>query len=163
VSETEPGRRSLLAMLAAFAALALLVVAVSLAAGVLKGAPSSDASAVRLTPEAAAFLGPLATGSRFGAWRIARIDPSPPSRLTLELESERGERFVVDVHARSPDAPPGVAETAQLAIYVRSDKRGAPTPEAAVYASTELATALRAREESGHAPPALESLPPLPR
>ncbi len=159
VNEAEPGRRSLLAMLAAFAALTLLVVGVSLVARARK-ASFSAAPVDSFAPEVTAFLGPLATGTRFDGWRIARVPPSSPDQMTLELESDGGERFVVDVHARSPGAPPGLAETARLAIYLRSETRGAQTPEAAVRATIALAAALRAREDSGHPLPPLQGLPP---
>jgi hypothetical protein len=146
-------------VLAAFAALALLVVTVSLAAGALhrfRGA-SPQPSGEQLSPEVSAFLGPLASGAPFGAWHVAKVEPSTPGRMTLRLERGSGEHFVVDVLARSPAAPPGIAETARLAIYLRTE-RGAHTPEAAMDACNALAAALRAREQEGHEPPLLDSL-----
>lgn len=152
---TEPGRRSLLVMLASFAALTLLVITFSLTAGTWKSRPAQDGP----SPEVVAFLGPLAGGDRFGAFHISRVDPAR-GRMTLEITTDAGERYMVDVHARSPSAPQGIAETSRLAIYLRSEQRDAPTPEAAVRACTALAAALRAREEAGHEPPPLEHLAP---
>ena len=111
-------------------------------------------------PEVLAFLGPLASGERFGEIRIARVEPVHRGRLTLELEDAQGDRVTVDVHARAANAPAGVAETSRLALYVRSGRAGEATPAAAVRACTALATALQAREEAGHTPPPLDSLAP---
>jgi hypothetical protein len=156
----EPGRRSLLGMLGAFAALTLLVSTLSLGFG----APRPKRPILeRPDPESTAFLGPLAEGARFGGWHVSRVDPVRHGALTLELTSEREERFVVDVRARSDAAPPGIAETARLALYVRSSGKTSETPEPYARACAALAAALRAREASGHAPPALESLEPAPQ
>jgi hypothetical protein len=151
-------------MLASFVALTVLVVAVSLIAGAVRRSRSASARPPdQIRSEVAAFLGPIASGAPLGAWHVARVEPSPPGRVTLWLERGRGERFVVDVLARSPAAPPGIAETSTLAIYLRAEP-GARTPEAAMDACNALAAALRAREEAGHEAPRLESLAePSPR
>jgi hypothetical protein len=154
----EPGRRSLLVMLACFAALTLLVVAFSFTAGAWKPRPAQDGP----PPEVVAFLGPLARGDRFGSFHVSRLEPAR-GRMTMEITTDAGERYVVDVHARSAAAPPGIAETPRLAIYLRNEQRNAPTPEAAVRACAALAAALREREEAGHEPPPLEHLAPSPR
>jgi hypothetical protein len=141
---------------------ALLLLMAGACAGASDATRHERTASVSLTPEAAAFLGPLATGQPFDAWHVVQFPHTQPGCLTLEVERQPGERFVIDVRARSSEAPPGVAETAHLAIYVRSSP-GAHTPDAALLASTALAAALRAREESGHTPPPLESLPPAPK
>ncbi len=162
-TESEPGRRSLLAMLGGFGALTLVVVGVSLVADRWPTARPRTAevsvapSEAVVPPEVAAFLGPLAGGERFGTTRIARILPEAPGALALALVGAEGLEVVVDVRARSTRAPAGVAETNDLAIYLRS-RRGEPTTRASMRAATDLASALRAREEGGHAPPRLESL-----
>src|SRR5262245_25213053 len=114
-------------MLAAYATLAVLVVLLSLAARALgAGTPQrGGTNKPRLDPVVAAFLGPLAEGHPFGAWRITRVEPPvEPARMTLELRGAGGERVIVDVHARSADSPPGIAETRHLAIYARTSNRG---------------------------------------
>jgi hypothetical protein len=160
-AEPEPGRRSLLGMLASYAALTVIVVAFSLAAGALGLGRRDAAPAVEAPqPELLAFLGPLATGERFDGFRISRVDPIRDGGLTLEIEGKPGERFVVDLRKRSPAAPQGISETAKLALYLRTDRSGAPTSQTAVQACAALAAALQKREESGHEPPPLESLQP---
>jgi hypothetical protein len=161
VSEREPGRLSLLVMLGAFLALTVLVVAASLVAGARKQTSSPVAeAAAELSPEAAAFLGPLATGAHFGLWHVAHVLPSPAGCLTLEIAADDGEHFVVDVRQRSESAPPGIAETPHLALYVRSTAPGSRTKEGVAHGVLALAEQLQAREEAGHAPPVLESLSP---
>jgi hypothetical protein len=159
--EQEPGRRSLLAMLAAFAALTIVVVSISLVVGAFPKAHRSDPAVSEAPdPEVIDFLGPLASGGRFGAFRITRVDPIQRGQITLELTSDDGQRFVVDLHALSPAAPAGIAETSSLAIYLRTGRSGAVTSEAAQRACVALAKALREREESGHKPPHLDALAP---
>lgn len=166
-ASAEPGRRSLLVMLASFAALTALVAGGSVAARALHmdlarstspRASSRPAPPPPPSPEIVAFLGPLAAGERFGSWRVARVEPTPPGHMTLELEDGSGARFVVDLYARDAAGPAGLAETPRVAIYARTAP-GEPTPPAAVEACTALAAAVRAREDAGHQPPPLVSLP----
>jgi hypothetical protein len=168
--ETEPGKRTLLGMLAAFASLTVLVCLVSFGARALRTEPrpfqsppstvSAEPHKEQLDPRIVAFLGPLATEGRFDAWRITRIDPLQFGRMTLEIEGEAGGRFVVDLHARSPESPPPIAETSKLALYLRTNQRGGQTPQAFITACTALARVLAAREAAGHEPPPLERLVP---
>lgn len=159
----EPGRRSLLAMLAAFAALTVAVVLASLAAGALRDprpAPPSSSSAPSPPPidaQALPFLGPLATGEPFDGWRIAHVE-TPRGAIVLELTNDAGERVLAEVRARSASAPPGLAESATLAIYLRSQNRGSETPAIAQRACAALATALSRRENAGVPPPRLEPI-----
>jgi hypothetical protein len=161
----EPGRRSLLVMMAAFGALTVAVVATSLVARVVRNggtsAPSSSSSsaAPQMPLDVRAFLGPLADGDRFETWHIVRVDASQRGLLTLEIADDAGVSFAVDLRARAPGAPEGIVETTDLAIYTRSD-HGSHTPEAVEQGCRALGEALRAREAAGHAPPALESLGP---
>jgi hypothetical protein len=169
-NETEPGKRTLLGMLAVFASFAVFVCLVSLGARALRTeprpqpVPPSTASTAphgeQLDPRIVAFLGPLATERRFDAWRITRIDPLQFGRMTLEIEGDAGERFVVDLHARSPESPPPIAETLKLALYLRTNQRGGQTPQTFITACTALARVLAAREAAGHEPPPLERLMP---
>jgi len=157
-------------MFGAFAILTVFVVGVSLGSRAFRTneqprrAPSSALSAPPrdepTDPRIAAFLGPLATERRFESWRITRIDPLQFGRMTFEIAGDTGRSFTIDVHARSPNAPPPIAETSQLALYLRTNQRGGQTPEAFVQACSALARALRAREEAGQTPPPLESLVP---
>ncbi len=172
-NDTEPGKRTLLAIFGAFAALTVIVVCVSLGARLLptkrpkdahRSTPAPALSVApreeQVDPRIATFLGPLAIERRFESWRITRIDPLQFGRMTFEIEGTTGGSFMIDVHARNPNAPPPIAETSNLALYLRTNQRGGQTPEAFVRACDAFARALRAREDAGHAPPSLESLTP---
>ena len=169
-NESEPGKRTLLGMVAAFASLTMLVVLVSVGARALHNerpaqtTPPQTASErpheEEIDPRIRTFLGPIATERRFDAWRITRIDPLQFGRVSLEIEGDLGGRFVIDVHAKSPNAPPPIAETSTLALYLRTNQRGGQTPEAFVRACNALAQKLRERETAGYKPPPLESLVP---
>lgn len=158
----EPGRRSLLVMLAVFAALAFSVSGASIAYNALVTVRTRARAPLMPDPQVITFLGPLAEGARFGGWFISRVEPPQRGRITLELGSESGERVTVDVHARAraKDAPAAIAETSSLAIYVRSGKGGSLTSEAAQRACDALADALEDRENAGIKPPTLEPLKP---
>ncbi len=154
----EPGRRSLLATLGAFAALVVVVSGASLVASRLR-APSDRGTTARheevaVSPEVLAYLGPLAGGARFGGARVVRVDPPRHGRITLEIERDDAARFVVDLRAIRLDGPQPPAQTEKVAIFVRG-----PTPQATIAACAALADALRAREAQGHAPPPLAPLP----
>ncbi len=167
-NDIEPGTRTLLAMFGAFATLTVFVIGISLGWRFFhtneqqRRGPGLSASSrnEQSDPRIDAFLGPLATERRFESWRITRIDPLQLGRMTFEIAGNDGRSFTVDVHARSPNAPPPIAETSQLALYLRTNQRSGQTPEAFAQACNALARALRAREDAGHAPPPLESLVP---
>lgn len=172
-NDAEPGKRTLLAMLGAFGILTASVVCLSLGARACRtnptnasrqGSPDAATSAARsndqVDPEVAAFLGPLAVERRFETWRITQIDPLQFGRMTFRIEGSTGDSFIIDVHARSPQAPPPIAETTHLALYVRMNQAGGQTPEAFIQACNAFARALRAREDAGASAPALQSLVP---
>lgn len=164
----EPGRKSFLAMLLVYGALTVAVVSISLLAKVLVRPPSRtqetpheahSAHVEELDPQIAAYLGPIAENRRMEPFRVTRLDPLRFGRITLELEGQDGTRFVLDVHARSPEAPTPIAETGHAAIYARTGK-GQQTPQAVLDACAALAKALKERENAGQRPPALEPLRP---
>lgn len=173
-NESEPGKRALLGLLGAFAALTVVVVSVSLGARMMPRNDSQsrfsgpmDTSARPVQPETdpriIAYLGPMATERQFEGRRITRIDPLQFGRMTLEIQSEGGDRFTIDIHAWSAEAPPPIAKTSKVALYLRTNNRGGQTPAAFVDICTALARALEGREAAGHAPPPLESLGARPK
>lgn len=173
-NEPEPGKRALLALLGAFAALTVVVVLVSLGARMMPrrdagtGASGQTETSARpvqpeTDPRIIAFLGPIAAERRIGAWRITRIDPLQFGRMTLEIQREAAERVTIDIHAFSPEAPPPVAKTSKLALYLRTNNRGGQTPAAFIEVCTLLARELEAREASGQEPPPLERMGASPR
>lgn len=152
---SEPGRASLYVTLAAFAG----VIAVAHVASALarrRPAPPPTASATPSPPPdgVAGYLGPLATGAPFAGHRLGRVDPVRDGQLTLEIVGPAG-RWVVDLRARDPAAPPGLAATAAVAIYLRGS---GPTQADALAACLALADALAAREAAGARPPPLRPL-----
>ena len=164
-SSPELGRRSFVATLASFAALvaaAMVIAAVaqhrerSRTQAEAQADPAdvaidpSDQHPPKPDPEVLTFLGPLATGAPLSGtrWRILAIAPLQAGRLPLELADPSGPRIPVEVLRRSDDAPPGIAQTPTLAIYLRNNGDGqSPTDPRAEQAAKALATALTQREQ----------------
>lgn len=173
----EPGKKSLLVMLASFAGLTVVVVVISLIAGARARSPSArppDAgppngrydpakSAERDAPAAehaaAGYLGPLAQGALFGRYRIVRLDPITAARLRMEIAGGPGELYEIDARARL-DRPMGAAETSYLTLRLHHDTSTAKRANGAEDAVRALAAALRAREDAGYLPPVLGPVAP---
>lgn len=152
---SEPGRRSLLVTLGGFAG---LVVVVNVASRLAPRPPprvvhpvSAPAPSSSLGADVHHYLGPLAEGAAFEGFRITRVDPLRDGRLTVQVGT-----WSIDVHARDDHAPKPLAETAQVALYLRGS--GATSAEA-LAACTALAKALSLREAAGAKAPALSPLP----
>lgn len=145
-----PGPRSLLAMLAAYAGLTLVVVLASTIAGAIERAPPTspapaDAPASAPGPELLAFFGPLVGGEPFAGWTLERVDGPQAGGLPALLRGPAGQRVTVELRPRDARSPPSPATTETLAIYVR-DREMPPDGLAGVLA---LAQALREREAAG--------------
>lgn len=154
---SEPGRRSLLVTLGVFAG---LVVVVNVASRLAPRPPPRvvhSTSAPAPTPSSSLgadvqhYLGLLAEGTAFEGFRITRVDPLRDGRLTVQVGT-----WSIDVHARDDHAPKPLAETGQVALYLRGS--GATSAEA-LAACTALAKALSLREAAGAKAPALSPLP----
>ena len=147
---SDPGPRSLLAMLAAYAGLTIVVVLVSAIAGAIDRAPSTSVMAGPVeasapTPEMLAFFGPLVRGAAFDGWVLERVDGPQAGGLPLVLRGPAGQRVHVELRPRDPRSPQSPALSDTLAIYVL-DRDMPPGGLAGVLA---LADALRAREAAG--------------
>lgn len=152
-----PGPRSLLATLAAFAGLTLVVVLVSTIAGALERPPDrSDTPLEATAPDAAmlAFFGPLAAGADLDGWAIAEISGPRAGGLPLMLRGPDDQRVTVELRPRDARSPQSPALTDTLAIYVL-DRTMPPDGLTGVLA---LAAALRAREAAGARLPGIEPL-----
>lgn len=155
-----PGPRSLLATLAAFVGLTLVVVIGSTIAGALARGPSSPTPALaeQTAPDAAAlvFLGALTTGGHFEGWRIERVDGRRAGGLPLVLRGPGAQRVTVELRPRDIRSPTSPAASDTLAIYVLDHK----LPPGGLDGVLALARALRAREATGARLAGLEPLLP---
>lgn len=101
------------------------------------------------TPEgsASASVGALQPGTVLPDTdvRVVTIHPVTYGALPVVLETQRGERFQVDVLARDPEGPQGVGNTEHYSVYVsnRGDG-GTSTDEAQGLGAMALARALEA-------------------
>ena len=124
--------------------------------------PAARAATVPAAQEAAVVvpLVDLAPGDRVAGAVIAGLRPVERGAIPIELITDRGRLFRVEVLARDPSgaSPAPVAETPSLALYVVNGGRGdRATPPEVAEATRALAALLAQREADGHA------LPPLPR
>ncbi len=168
----EPGKKSLLVMLASFAGLTVVVVAVSFVAGGRARPPSTRPpgahhEAAKSDPRdaptvdgvVAGYLGPLAQGALFGRYRIVRVDPITAARLRMEIAGGPGELYEIDARARL-DRPMGATETSYLTLSLHHDTSTAKRADGAEDALRALAAALRAREDAGYLAPVLGPVAP---
>ena len=107
-------------------------------------------------PSVQAFLGPIAAGAAVGdRWRVEAVRGVRFGSLSVVLSTREGAHFQVDV-LRRDESVRGVGESEHLAVYLsnRGDGQTATHEEMGLGAMA-LAEALRARECSGAAVPAL--------
>jgi hypothetical protein len=135
-----PGRRQWLV------AVPMGLVAVGMAARGWLGRASED--------EPVAFAA-LAPGQQLGRWTVVKVHPVRLGAVPVVLATETGQRYQVDVLARDPAGPEGVARTEALSLFVvdvqaSPETAGSrPTDEEQGLGAMALAQALR-----GEAPPA---------
>jgi hypothetical protein len=104
--------------------------------------------------EASAFPS-LAPGRALDRWTVVRVHPVHLGAVPVVLQTESGQRYQVDVLARDPAGPEGVASTDALSLYVvdvqaeRGTDGTRPTDEEQGLGAMVLAQALR-----GETPPA---------
>lgn len=68
-------------------------------------------------PEASAFAS-LEPGQVLDRWTVVRVHPLHLGAVPVVLETQSGRRYQVDVLARDPAGPEGVASTEALSLYV---------------------------------------------
>ena len=93
----------------------------------------------------------LPEGQRFGRWRVVSVLPVKLGAVPVLLESQRGERFQVDIlrRDRSTRARRGLAETREYSLFLLNRGQGdTPTQEDHGLAVLWLAALLRPRERS---------------
>lgn len=105
----------------------------------------------------------LRAGTRLGRGGHGIFEAALPVRagaLPVVMRTPGGERFLVDVLARDPRGPAGVADTAKLSLFIANQGDGATrTDEAQAHAARALAGWLAERE--GAAPAESSTLPLL--
>lgn len=97
--------------------------------------------------------GPLAEleGRRIDRWTVERVLPIHLGAIPIVLSTATGQRYQVDVLARDPDGPQGVADTEHLSLFIvngRPDAGSAgrrPTDEEQGLGAMVLAQALGSR------------------
>lgn len=109
--------------------------------------------------EAPAFES-IAPGHDLGRWTVVRVGAVHLGAVPVVLQTRDGQRYQVDVLARDPQGPPGVAQTERLSLFVVNshaspqDDGQRPTDEEQGLGAMALAHAL-AREAP---PPGLLTL-----
>lgn len=91
----------------------------------------------------------LAAGQRLERWTVVRVHALHFGAVPVVLETETGKRYQIDVLARDPAGPEGVASTEALSLYVvdeqadRQTDGSRPTDEEQGLGAMVLAQALR--------------------
>lgn len=62
----------------------------------------------------------LSPGLTFEHWQVVAVHPVRHGAVPVILGADDGRRFQVDILARDPDGPPGVANTRHLSLYVHN-------------------------------------------
>lgn len=98
--------------------------------------------------EASAFPS-LVPGQTIDRWTVVRVHPLHLGAVPVVLETDSGKRYQVDVLARDPAGPEGVASTEVLSLYVvdvqaeRQTDGNRPTDEEQGLGAMVLAQALK--------------------
>lgn len=104
---------------------------------------------------AAPSLGSLAVGDAIGDATVVAIHPPHYGAVPIVLRTGQGVTFQVDVLARDPAGPAGVAETAKLSLFVANRGDGATATDEAQGLAV---MALAARLDDAERPPELLTL-----
>jgi hypothetical protein len=108
----------------------------------------------RSTSGGASAFPSIVPGQPLDRWTVVRVHPLHCGAVPVVLETESGHRYQVDVLARDPGGPDGVASTDALSLYVvdvqaeRQTDGQRPTDEEQGLGAMVLAQALH-----GEAPP----------
>jgi hypothetical protein len=101
----------------------------------------------------------LAAGAILGRWTVVAVHPVHFGAVPVVLATAEGLRYQVDVLARDPNGPAGVADTDRLSLFVANHGDGrTATEEEQGLGVMALAEHLRAREQAGWTAPALLTL-----
>lgn len=104
-------------------------------------------------------LGSIVAGATVERWTVVAVHPVTLGALPIVLETVSGHRYQVDVLARDPQGPAGVAETEHFSLYVSNRGDGSsPTDEDQGLGAMALAGALREHERVADSLPSLLTL-----
>ncbi len=102
-------------------------------------------------------LGPVVAGATIDRWNVVAVHPVRFGSVAVVLATPEGRRYQVDVLARDPNGPQGVANTERLSLYVSNRGDGSvQTDEEQGLGALALANTLRRYEGEADA-----ELPPL--
>jgi hypothetical protein len=105
------------------------------------------------------LLGGIVPGMVLDRWTVVAVHPVKLGAIPVVLSTREGARFQVDVMARDPQGPSGIAETEHLALYLRNrGNGGTATNEEQGLGTIVLARELRTREAQGMSTPPLLTL-----
>lgn len=89
----------------------------------------------------------LSPGLTFEHWQVVAVHPVRHGAVPVILGTDDGRRFQVDILARDPHGPPGVANTRHLSLYVHNRGDGSTqTDEAEGLGAMRLAAILAEHE-----------------
>lgn len=92
-------------------------------------------------------LGPVVAGASIDRWNVVAVHPVRFGAVAVVLATTDGRRYQVDVLARDPEGPQGVANTERLSLYVSNRGDGsAPTDEEQGLGALALANTLQGYE-----------------
>ena len=105
-----------------------------------------------------AYFGDLEAGTRIAQWTLVSVGRIEAGAIAVVMATAQGEPFQVELLRRDP-ALPGVAETAQVGLYLRNFGAGRRrSVEEHGLGAMALAEALALREAAGAPVPPLVSL-----
>jgi hypothetical protein len=109
--------------------------------------------------EPAPDLGAIAAGATIDRWRVVAVHPVRFGAIPVVLRTHQGRRYQVDIMARDPAGPPGVANTHRFSLYVANQgDGGSPTDEEEGLGAIALANALAEHEARAATLPELMTL-----
>ncbi|MEM7155382.1 MAG: hypothetical protein AAF799_21210 [Myxococcota bacterium] len=75
-------------------------------------------------PEAAPSAFASLVGQRLDRWTVVRVHPPHLGAVPVVLSTDAGQRYQVDVLARDPGGPQGVAQTEDFSLFVMNSQSG---------------------------------------
>jgi hypothetical protein len=101
----------------------------------------------------------VVVGVALGRWTVVAVHPVHFGAVPVVLATDDGRRYQVDVLARDPGGPAGVANTERLSLFVANHGDGrTATDEEQGLGAMALAEHLRSREAAGWSAPSLLTL-----
>ena len=104
-------------------------------------------------------LGAIAAGAKLDRWTVVAVHPVRFGAIPVVLQTHKGRRYQIDILARDPDGPPGVANTERFSLYIANQGNGdSPTDEDEGLGAIALGRALADHEARATTLPELLTL-----